>query len=214
MGSYKGYDRTHVGWSRLWAATGADATHAIDPGALGEYAELRLRDGQAAAKRAFPEVAKHLASGCQRCNEDLSALTEILHEEKILQEKEEPSPSTWGGVAAAHVAEQLAPAWPTGPSAPLRNVTATPTFEFRFHEFPDIALRILILGGNAFAHVSRETSGPWWEEPGLVGWRIEVISKSTSKPLSGVTDALGIAYLGRASGYALEHASVHIHSPT
>jgi hypothetical protein len=71
------------GWARLWDGVwpGADADHA-DPGALGEYAVLRHRHGPAAAQRAFPAVAAHLAAGCARCAADLAELLAFAAEEQ------------------------------------------------------------------------------------------------------------------------------------
>lgn len=59
-------------WARLWAAVNP---HPIEPGALGEFAQLYSEQGEDSAARAFPEISAHLASGCQEC---VTALEEII----------------------------------------------------------------------------------------------------------------------------------------
>jgi hypothetical protein len=69
-------------WARLWEAVArAPESHALDPGALGEYALLLHRHGEAPAAEAFPEVAAHLAAGCARCGADLEELLAFAAEE-------------------------------------------------------------------------------------------------------------------------------------
>ena len=72
MSSSASPNRSPDGWRRLLAAVRPDADpHPIDAGALGEYAALLDRDGPRAAAQAHPEVADHLAVGCDACAADL-----------------------------------------------------------------------------------------------------------------------------------------------
>lgn len=64
-----------VGQRRLW---GAVRPHAVDPGALGEYAVLVRRRGPVEAQRAFPAIAAHLARSCATCEEDLDELAALI----------------------------------------------------------------------------------------------------------------------------------------
>src|SRR5688572_11009073 len=60
------------GRGRLWAAVQpALDDHPVEPGALGEYAFLRQQRGPAHAERAFPDIAAHVRTGCERCAADL-----------------------------------------------------------------------------------------------------------------------------------------------
>jgi hypothetical protein len=54
----------------------------IDRGLLGEYAALLQRDGDGAARRVFPAVAEHLATGCPACDRDLLELLELLERDE------------------------------------------------------------------------------------------------------------------------------------
>lgn len=66
-------------WARLWAA--AQPHDVLPAGALGEYAALRARRGEAAARRAHPAVAAHLDAGCDACAADLADLETLVAEE-------------------------------------------------------------------------------------------------------------------------------------
>jgi hypothetical protein len=62
-------------WARLLEVLRPDPPpHPVRPGTLWEYAALLRRRGAAAAARAFPEVAAHLAAGCADCEADLADL--------------------------------------------------------------------------------------------------------------------------------------------
>jgi hypothetical protein len=66
------------GRARLLAAIEIVGTpHVVDPGTLGEYAELVAVRGQAVADTSLPEVAAHLADGCASCADDLRELTAL-----------------------------------------------------------------------------------------------------------------------------------------
>lgn len=70
-----------AGRTRLLAAIEATGpTHAVDAGHLGEYAEIQATLGQASAEAALPEVAAHLASGCQTCASDLQELLALVEQ--------------------------------------------------------------------------------------------------------------------------------------
>ncbi len=72
---------TREGQARLLADLEAvRPAHEIDTGALGEYAEVLMSRGQAAADAAFPEIADHLDGGCARCDDDLDDLVALLDE--------------------------------------------------------------------------------------------------------------------------------------
>jgi hypothetical protein len=61
-----------AGWLDLWAAVRpALEDHPIEAGALGEYALVMQQSGQEQAQRAFPAVAAHLRTRCERCEADL-----------------------------------------------------------------------------------------------------------------------------------------------
>jgi hypothetical protein len=65
--------------ARLWAAARPDVLpHAVEPGALGEYAELVHRVGHEAAAQDFPDVTAHLKSECKTCAQDLDDLLHLL----------------------------------------------------------------------------------------------------------------------------------------
>jgi hypothetical protein len=65
-------DRSDPGWQRIWAAISPGLTpHPIEPGTLGEYALVLRERGPSEAARAFPDVAAHLAGGCDQCASDL-----------------------------------------------------------------------------------------------------------------------------------------------
>jgi hypothetical protein len=66
-------------WARLWAAV---RPHEVEPGELGEYVAVLLERGEPAAERAFPDVAEHLGTPCDRCTEDLAAIQEVLRQEQ------------------------------------------------------------------------------------------------------------------------------------
>jgi hypothetical protein len=51
--------------------------HVVDPGTLGEYAELVAVRGRAAADVELPAVAAHLDGGCATCADDLHQLTAL-----------------------------------------------------------------------------------------------------------------------------------------
>jgi hypothetical protein len=54
--------------------------HVVDAGTLGEYAEVLMTRGQAAADALLPEIAEHLEAGCVRCDADLDELVALLEE--------------------------------------------------------------------------------------------------------------------------------------
>lgn len=56
-------------------------THLVDAGALGEYTEVLMERGQAAADALLPEIAEHLEAGCVRCDADLDELVALLDEQ-------------------------------------------------------------------------------------------------------------------------------------
>lgn len=51
--------------------------HPVDLGALGEYAETLRRLGPESAGDAYPRVAGHLRTGCERCRADLADLERL-----------------------------------------------------------------------------------------------------------------------------------------
>ncbi len=72
---------TRVGRARLFADLRAmPPVHLVDAGTLGEYAEMLMAQGQAAADALLPEVAEHLEAGCSRCDADLDELVALLEE--------------------------------------------------------------------------------------------------------------------------------------
>jgi hypothetical protein len=72
---------TRQGQARLLADLRAmPPVHLVDAGTLGEYAEVLMAQGQAAADALLPEVAEHLESGCTRCDADLDELVALLEE--------------------------------------------------------------------------------------------------------------------------------------
>jgi hypothetical protein len=58
----------------------AGQPHVVDPGALGEYAELIAARGRAEADALLPDVAAHLAAGCPGCDGDLRELVALATE--------------------------------------------------------------------------------------------------------------------------------------
>ncbi len=75
-------DQIHRSWglARLWEVIGPQ--HAVDPGTLGEYGQVLLERGIAAAAAEFPAVAVHLAAGCDACHEDLEDIRSLLQSEE------------------------------------------------------------------------------------------------------------------------------------
>jgi hypothetical protein len=51
--------------------------HDVEPGELGEYAEVRFGHGDAAAELAFPGVAAHLRTGCRSCEAELRDFSRV-----------------------------------------------------------------------------------------------------------------------------------------
>ncbi|MCC6178057.1 MAG: hypothetical protein IT305_22370 [Chloroflexi bacterium] len=96
-----GQDGAHVpgrdpGRDRLLAALdAAGPLHLVNPGALGEYAESVDRSGPEAAAAAFPDVAAHLAAGCDACAADLRELRSLVDMDRA------PTPETGGAEAEA-----------------------------------------------------------------------------------------------------------------
>jgi hypothetical protein len=80
------HDRQRVqptveGRARLLAAVeSTGAPHVVDPGTLGEYAELTVLRGRDHANAAFPAVAAHLAEPCAPCDDDLRELLALAAE--------------------------------------------------------------------------------------------------------------------------------------
>jgi hypothetical protein len=95
---------TPAGQARLMAAIGIGTpTCVIDPGALGEYAVMRIEDGQVAADAAFPVLARHLRAGCARCADDLPVLLALLAEaDDQIPADTPPRPDTLVPSAALH----------------------------------------------------------------------------------------------------------------
>lgn len=76
---------TVQGHARLLQAVAAVApAHVIDPGALGEYAQLVAERGRPHADRHAPDVAAHLATGCAACADDLRELVELARDEEAV----------------------------------------------------------------------------------------------------------------------------------
>jgi hypothetical protein len=70
---------TVEGRARLLAAVEiVSPPHVIEIGTLGEYADLVLMRGQREAAARMPEVAAHLADGCDPCADDLAELQAML----------------------------------------------------------------------------------------------------------------------------------------
>ena len=73
---------TVQGRARLLQAVAAvPPAHVIDPGALGEYAQLVAEFGGTYAEGQAPDVAAHLATGCPACTDDLLELLELARDE-------------------------------------------------------------------------------------------------------------------------------------
>jgi hypothetical protein len=64
-------------------------THAVDAGTLGEYAQLLAEQGQRVADGQLQEVARHLATGCPACAEDLDEFVRLLSEDADPQPSEQ-----------------------------------------------------------------------------------------------------------------------------
>jgi hypothetical protein len=92
------HDRQRVqptieGRARLLAAVDAvGAPHSVDPGTLGEFAELTVVRGRAHANAVFPEVAAHLAEPCAPCDDDLRELLALAAEPDPPLQPASPSP--------------------------------------------------------------------------------------------------------------------------
>lgn len=71
------------GRTRLLQALAAMApAHVIDPGTLGEYAQLLTEQSRPTADRELPDVAAHLAAGCDACAADLQDLIEMAADDQ------------------------------------------------------------------------------------------------------------------------------------
>ena len=71
------------GRTRLLQALAAVApAHVIDPGTLGEYAQLVAEHGRAHADGQLLEVAAHLATGCTECAADLREMIEMAADDE------------------------------------------------------------------------------------------------------------------------------------
>ena len=73
---------TVQGRARLLQAVAAvPVSHVLDSGTLGEYAQVLADHGRASADREFPDVAAHLATGCEPCADDLRDLLELAQDD-------------------------------------------------------------------------------------------------------------------------------------
>jgi hypothetical protein len=67
----------HTPWFALWDVMRRSAAHP-EPGILGEYAAVAEQSGSALAADSFPEVATHLAGGCEQCQADVDEIRAAL----------------------------------------------------------------------------------------------------------------------------------------
>ena len=154
------------GRTRLLQALAAVApAHVIDPGALGEYAQLVAEHGRPYADRQLTEVAAHLAAGCSDCAADLQEMIEMAGDD-------ESAPPDQAGFAAVPPRPQNDP----GVSAPPR---LTDDSGIHARDLPDPRL--------AEAEAERQRQLRTWRERLLIVAAVAVL-------LIGLS-LIGMAYL-------------------
>ncbi|MCL6597062.1 MAG: hypothetical protein K6V73_12790 [Firmicutes bacterium] len=180
-------------WARLWKEVRPAPPHAVEATALGEYAAVRILEGPTAAARRFPEIARHLDEGCERCEADLKELVVFLDGERQPQ----PDPhERW-------LPTVLALAWHYG---------GVNTAAFRIAEYPELVLQGVESGGDTQLNLGIRLRT---DEVRLRvdGWELRVADADGQERFRGVTDAHGALRLPGISVPDLIHARLEVKPP-
>jgi hypothetical protein len=164
----------------LQAIAAVPQLHVVDPGALGEYAQLLVEQGPAVAARELPEVARHLASGCADCTVDLDELIALTAEIDLDLPSSPISPRSVG--TAGMTSERPAPGGSSG------GLTGSDLSDSSIHvrDLPDPRQAET----RADADASRRQQLRRWRERLLIAAALAVVAMGLS--------LIGLAYLARA----------------